>query len=374
MIGRVRALSVLVSLALLGANVSPASTAAPVTVGVILATSGPFSPIGEPVRNAMELAVDDVNAHGGINGHPLKLDIVDDGGRPDTAAELATQLSGHGYPIIIGSSITPPSVGIARVASSGKFVQMYVTSTATLWDTPNGVVHNIFQMAPRNEYEVQKMLPLATKTFHTHKLAIIHDENVYGASGEAVIKAEAPKNGIVVVDDESYPTNATDTTAQLLKIKSSGADTMYLWGASPTTGLIVSQARQLGLTLQILGCGGILSDAFLKVAGRAADGLYSMSQSRFTHPNPRERAFNEAYHARFHSSPTNFAINGWNVVQVASKALAAVPDGDPAKLVSWFEHMAPYAGTMPIQFTPTDHDGGKTLVPAFAQNGVWFTT
>jgi branched-chain amino acid transport system substrate-binding protein len=148
---------------------------------------------------------------------------------------------------------------------------------------------------------------------------------------------------------------------------------MYLWGASPATGIIVAQARQLGLSAHILAGGGILSDAFLKVAGRGADGLYTMSQSNFTHPNAREFAFDNAYHARFNARPTNFAVNGWNAVHVVRAALAAVPDGDTAKLVAWFERMPTYEGTMPIRFSPTDHDGGRTLVPAVAKNGVWYT-
>jgi branched-chain amino acid transport system substrate-binding protein len=95
-----------------GAATKPSGT--PVTIGAILSITGPYAPLGEPERNAIQIAVADVNASGGINGHPLQVQILDDESKADTAQQLATQLVGQKVAAIIGGSISPTSEAIVR--------------------------------------------------------------------------------------------------------------------------------------------------------------------------------------------------------------------------------------------------------------------
>jgi branched-chain amino acid transport system substrate-binding protein len=354
------------------ATAAPSATGAPVTVGAVLALTGPFAPLGEPVRNAILLAEDDVNAHGGIGGRKLDIAIRDDEGKPDTAAELATGFVGT-TPIVIGSSVTPPSSGIARVAANSAIVQIYLTPTAQLWDTPRGVVAHVFEVAPRSGYEAERIVAFVREKLHGKHVALVYDENTYGTAGEAAVKAALAKNGVDLVVDESYGTSATDATAQLVKVKGSDADVLVVWGASPTTGIIVRQARSLGIKVPIVGSAGILTDHFIDVAGGSAEGVYSTSYLNFSHPNPQERAFVAAYQARFHERPEMYAVNGWNAVHVVAEALRAVPGGDADKIATWFEHMPSYMGTMPIRFHANDHEGAATVYYATVRGGTWET-
>jgi branched-chain amino acid transport system substrate-binding protein len=245
----------------------------PLLIGAVLSTTGAFAPLGEPEANALKLAETDINAHGGIGGRPITLQILDDEGKPDTAAQLATQLIGSHAVAIIGGTTSATTAAVARVTTAAGVLEVYPTPTALFWDSKNGVVKNIFETTPRNEIEVAALTTFAQKTWHAQKFAILHDENQVGVVGAAILTAEFAKRNLTTSANEAYPTDATDVTAQLGNIKSSGADTIVLWGASPALGIIARQIKQLGLTQHVISSTGILSDNFLKIAGSAADGI-----------------------------------------------------------------------------------------------------
>jgi branched-chain amino acid transport system substrate-binding protein len=360
----------------------PVATAAapkgePVLVGAILSTTGAFAPLGEPERNALLIAQQKINASGGVAGRPLKIDIVDDEGKPDVAAQLATSLVGEGAIAIIGGTLTAPSAAISRVTQAAGVPQIFMNPSGELWDTKNGVVKNLFETTPRNETEGAALLAFAKAKLGTKKLAILHDENAYGVAGSAVLAAEAQKRGLDVVVNEDYPTTATDVTAQLLKVRDSSADSIAIWGASTACPLIVRQIRQLGLKVNVFGTTGLLSDNFLRVAGKDGEGVYSDSDINFTYPSPAQRAFLDAYHAAYHARPANFGAFAWDAAFLVAHAVRdAGGRTDGPSLIAALERMQPYAGaTATIRFTATDHNGIalRDVHIAVDRNAVWFT-
>jgi branched-chain amino acid transport system substrate-binding protein len=377
-----RALAPILALALCVPAASAAPSGAPVVVGAILSTSGLYAPLGEPERNALKLAEADINAQGGINGHPLQISIVDDEGKGDTAAQLATSLIGQNVAAIIGGSLTPTSAAIARVTQAAKVLQIYMTPTSQLWDTKAGVAADLFEATPRNALEAVKLLSFAKAKLGTKKIGLLHDDAPYGTAGAAVATAEAANQGLTIVDDEPFPIATTDLTAQLGKIKAGGADTIVIWTASPAAALAVRQIRQLGLNVKIVGSTGIVSDNFLRVAGKDGEGVTSDMDLNVTHPNAAQRAFLNAYRAAYHARPNNFASFAWDAAHLAARALTAralehargktTGDSLAAELLA----MRPYTGsTGTFRFTATDHNGMRPedIHIAVDRNGVWFT-
>lgn len=354
-----------------------APTGDPVVIGAILSISGLYAPVGEPERNALQLAEKDINAHGGIAGRPVQILIQDDEGKADTAAQLATSFVGQHVAAIIGGSLTPTSGAISRVTSAANVVQFYLTPTDALWNAKSGIQKQLFEIAPRNALEAQRLLSYAKASLGTKKIAILHDDAPYGSTGTVVVAAEAQREGLPVVDDEAFPITATDVTAQLGKIKASGADTVLIWTASPTAAIAVRQIRQLGLNLNIIGSTGIVSDNFLRVTGKDGDGVYSDMDLNVTHPNAQQRAFLAAYRAAFHARPSNFASFGWDGAHLAARALNKTKGNSDAVVVeNAVLTLPPYAGTTgTYRFTDTDHNGVSVddVHIAIDKNGVWFT-
>jgi branched-chain amino acid transport system substrate-binding protein len=365
-------------LALSGTPVRAAAPAGPpILVGAVLSTTGPFAPLGEPEANALRLAETDINAHGGVAGRPIRVEIVDDEGKPDTAAELATQLVGKHAVAIVGGTTSTTTAAIVRVTTGANVLQVYPTPTSVFWNAKSGVVKTLFETTPRNEIEAAALADFARKTWNAKSFAILHDENQVGVVGAAVMADELGRRHLPVVENESYPTDATDVTAQLLKIKSSGADTLVLWGASPALGIIARQIKQLGLTQHVISSTGTLSDNFLKIAGPAADGIYSDSGLNFTHPSPQALAFLARYRAAYHARAVQFASFAWDALHVVALAIAqAHGKTDAVALADALESGVPYKGsTAEYVFTPKNHNGlgPNAIHMAVAKNGVWYT-
>ncbi|HEY0615882.1 MAG TPA: ABC transporter substrate-binding protein [Candidatus Elarobacter sp.] len=365
-------------IASLAAGAAPAPLSAapePIKLAAILSTSGPSAPLGVPESNAVKLAEREINAHGGINGRPVQIDVVDDGAKADVAAQLATQMIASGHVAIFCGTRTDTSAAVARVTGAANVLQVYTTPTESLWRSPRGVVKNVFQVNPRDQLEAIALLTFAKSRLRTKSVAILHDENLYGSGGATIAAAEAKSLSMGVVGSESYPGTATDFTPQIVKLRDAKPDAVVLWGATTTPGLAIRAARTLGLGVPILGSSGILSPAILNVAGGGAAGeVYSASPLAGA-PNAEQRAFAALYDKEYHQPIVSFAANGWDAVQIIAAALReAKGKTDGTSLASALEAGKPIPlvdGT--FKFSATDHNG---LVPADvhiakASNGTW---
>src|ERR1700681_1443899 len=134
---------------------------APIKIAASLSTSGPSAPLGVPESNAAKLAEREVNAHGGINGRPIEIDVVDDGAKADVAAQLATQMIASGHVAIFCGTRTDTSAAVARVTGASNVLQVYTTPTESVWHTARGVVKNVFQGNPRDQLEASALLSCA---------------------------------------------------------------------------------------------------------------------------------------------------------------------------------------------------------------------
>ena len=358
------------------AGAAPKPSGAPVSIGAILSITGPYAPLGEPERTAIQIAVADVNASGGINGHPLQVKILDDESKADTASQLATQLVGEKVAAIIGGSLSPSSEAIARVANDAKVLQVYMTPTLSIWQTKTGIRKYTFEATPHNELEVTKLFTFMKNTLKTQKLAVLHDDQLYGVQGTAVAEAEAKAQNVPIVDEEAYAVAATDVTAQLQKARASGADTLLIYTAAPTAGLLVRQVRQFGFKAHIVGTTGIVSDNFLKVTAKDGDGVYADMDLDRTYPNALQKKLLAAYRSAYNAGANNFASFAWDAIHLTAYALRTAKSTDGDKLVAAFENMKPYTGTTgTYKFTATDHNGfnANDIRIVIDHNGVWET-
>jgi branched-chain amino acid transport system substrate-binding protein len=368
--------AVLAALAVSPAAAVAAPSGAPVTVGAILSISGPYAPLGEPERNAIQIAVADVNASGGIGGHPLQVQILDDGSKADTAQQLATQLVGENVAAIIGGSITPTSEAIARVANDAKVLHVYLTPSLSVWQTKNGIRTYTFEATPHNELEVTKLFTFMTGTLHTQKLAVLHDDQLYGTQGSLVAANEAKAQNVAIVDDEQYAVSATDVTPQLEKARASGADTILIYTAAPSAGILVRQVRQYGIKTNVVGTTGIVSDNFLKVTAKDGDGVYADMDLDRTYPNAIQMKLLTSYRAAYNTGANNFASFAWDAVHLVASALRTAKSTNGDKLVAALESMKPYHGTTgTFAYTSADHNGfnADDIRIVIDHNGVWET-
>ena len=365
----------LTALASSGVAAAPkAPTGAPIVIGAVLSITGNYAPLGEPERNALKIAETDINAHGGIAGRPLQIKILDDEGKPDTAQQLATQLVGEHVAAIIGGTLTPTTQAMTRVTNDAKMVEIYMNPTDSLWNTKNGIMKYLFESTPRNELEATKLMNFVKTKLHGSRLAIMHDEAPYGTTGAPIVAATAKSLGLDVVDDEAFPVAATDLTAQLQKAMNAKADTLVIWTAGPAAPILVRQAKQFGFKGKIVGSTGIVSDNFLKIAGRDGYGVYADVDLNYTHPDPGQRVFLDLYRKAYSAKPSNFASFAWDAAHVLANAMKKTKgDVSGDALSAALTTMQPYTGTTgEFKFTATDHNGMKpAAVKVCREEGAW---
>jgi branched-chain amino acid transport system substrate-binding protein len=372
--------SLFLTLAVVLGAVRLTATAAPepILVGAVLSFTGPSAPLGQPQVNSLELAEQQINAHGGVLGRPIHFEIVDDEAKPDVAAQLAQQLIGKGAIAIICGTRTATSAAVVRVTTGANVVQFFLTPTTELWKTPRGVTKTVFQVAATAENEAKAEVAFAQQTLKAKSISILHDENEYGAGASAATADAAKALGLAVLGSDSYPGVATDFTPQLLRIKAAKPDVIMLIGATNTPALATVQARTLGLTMPIMGTSAILNPAFLRVVGSAADpGLYSDTNFNFTYPDPIAKAYIAAYTAQYHVPAVLFGAFAIDTAYLIVKALEKTKGkSDGPTLAAALETMDPYHGTAgTYHYSATDHNGlsASDVHIAVARKGVWFT-
>jgi len=371
------ALAAAVLIALGASSVTVAAAApsgTPIVIGAVLSITGNYAPLGEPERNALKIAEAEINASGGVAGHPLSIKILDDEGKPDTAQQLVTQLVGEHVAAIIGGTLTPTTLAMTRVTNDAKIVEIYMNPTDSLWNTKNGVMKYLFESTPRNELEATKLMGYLKNKLKRSKIAIMHDEAPYGTTGAPIVAAVAKSLGLEVVDDESYPVAATDMTAQLQKAMKAGADALVIWTAGPAAPILVRQAKQFGFKGTIIGSTGIASDNFLKVSGRDGYDVYADLDLNYTHPDAAQRKFLDLYRKAYNARPSNFASFAWDAAHLLAFAIGKTKgDVSGDSLSAALTTMRPYRGTTgEFKFTATDHNGLKSdAVKVCIEHGAW---
>jgi branched-chain amino acid transport system substrate-binding protein len=165
-------------------------------------------------------------------------------------------------------------------------------------------------------------------------------------------------------------------TPQLQKAQAAGADTILIYTAAPSAGILVRQVRQFDLKKNVVGTTGIVSDNFLKITGKDGEGVYADMDLDLTYPNAVQQKLINAYRAAYSASPNNFASFAWDAIHLTAYALRTAKSTDGDKLVAALESMKPYDGsTGRYAFTTTDHNGFKAsdIRIVMDHNGAWET-
>ena len=159
---------------------------------------------------------------------------------------------------------------------------------------------------------MQRALDYISKNLKVTKIAVLHDENAFGSSGDAEIAKQAPAMGLEIVASESYKTADTDMTAQLTKIKGANPEVLIVWGTNPGPALAAKNMKQLGMTIPYVGSHGIANKTFIELAGDAAEGVV-FPAGRLLVPSSitdaKQKEVTEAFIARLHRPSTAPAPN-----------------------------------------------------------------
>ncbi len=287
------------------ATEAPASTGA-VKVGAISPNTGDLAAYGEAVSNGIKLAVEEINANGGVlGGRPLEVTYMDDKGDSTEGANAFNKLVSDGVCAILGSVTSGVTAGLGTLANEQGMLLLSPTATA---DTITEGLPTVFRACFRDSYQGEVGAKVA-KDLGLTKVAVLYASGDPYSSGlkDAFVNA-APAQGLEVVATESSSgVHDTDYTSQLTNIIASGAQLIFAPYYYDTIGpYIVPQARQLGFTGAFVG-----ADGFDGTTGTMQDDKTLYENCYFTNhyaqDNPSEKVQNfvKAYQAKFDPKSLN---------------------------------------------------------------------
>lgn len=249
---------------------SKPASAESIKIGSILPLTGEAAEIGLRAQESINLALEEINAQGGINGKPLQ--VIFEDGKCDARAgsDAATKLINFDMvPIIIGGLCSGETLGAAPVAEQNKVVMLSPCSSAPKVSDAGDYIFRVypsdtFQGSFGAEYVFNKGV---------RKVAILHTIGDWGNGIKDVFKQRFTELGGQIVAEESFEQSATDMRSQLTKIKAVNPELIYMPAYSQGAGLILKQAKELGLNAKFLDGDGGDDPNVIKIAGDASEGF-----------------------------------------------------------------------------------------------------
>jgi branched-chain amino acid transport system substrate-binding protein len=242
----------------------------PYKVGAILSLTGPYAALGNSEKQALELETKRINDQGGIAGRKLEIIIEDDATDEAKAVAAASKLIDQDKVVaILGATGTGQSMAIRNEIDRSGIPQISMAGGTAITAKLDP---QVFQTPWSNTIVVPFVIGKIASDGHT-KLGVLSDSSGYGKDGHAVIAEAAPKANVTVVSDQTFNPGDTDFSAQLTKIKNSGADSVLIWTAGKEGAAIVKAAKDLGISVPLYGGSGQAKLEFAKGAGAAAEGF-----------------------------------------------------------------------------------------------------
>ncbi|MDB5776296.1 MAG: transporter substrate-binding protein [Herbaspirillum sp.] len=299
------------------------SYAADVKLGLAAALTGPAAKYGVAAKNGFTLALDEINAKGGVNGNKLMLVTEDEQGKKEEAINAFKKLIFQEKVLMVfGPTLSNSAFAADPIANAAKTVAFGTSNTAD----------GITAMGPftyRNSVMEADVLPVtvraAVKHFDIKKVAVIYgNDDAFTKSGYDVFKATLAQQNIPVTDTEAYAKGDVDFKAQLTKIKATNPDAIVCSCLAEEAANIILQTRTLGMKQPFIGGNGLNSPKLFEIAKDAGENTIMGSPWSPENLTPANKAFISAFKARFKTDPDQFAAQAYDAVYVVAAALKNV--------------------------------------------------
>jgi branched-chain amino acid transport system substrate-binding protein len=311
----------------------PSVDVGPIKVGSIEVLSGPAAKYGVPIRQGIELAIEQVNIKGVLSGRKLEMVFEDSAGQKEQALNAMKKLLARDHVVaVLGPTLSNEmfSAGPAAVER-----QIPVIGAST---TANGIT-DIGEWIFRNAMPESDVVPVTIATvkkkFGAKRIALMYsNDDAFTKSGFDVMKDAAEKQGLEIATVETFSTKDTDFSAQLTKIKGLNVDAIGISALAEAGAGVVLQARQLGIGPQVplFGGNGFNSPKVAEIAGKAAEGFMVGTPWFIDKKDPLNEKFVAAYRAKYNTDPDQFAAQGYDSALILAEAIDRAGSTENTKL------------------------------------------
>jgi branched-chain amino acid transport system substrate-binding protein len=339
-----------------------------VKLGFAGALSGPASFVGIEIKRGAEIAIDEINAKGGVKGRKIVLIARDDEHNPvKTVAQYRELVEREKVVGIIGATNSASMLAVTPIVNDTLKVPVICPATDATDITENaakkeGRDNYLFRVGMFGTGQANFMVDTMVKKFGHKKIGLLTWTGGWGVTGRSELQRRLKEDGLSPVADETFDNNDTDMTAQIIKLKNAGAESILNYALVRENTFVVKTKEKLNDNTPYLSAWGIAGPAFWKAAGDSAEGVLTSTTVTIDGPQSPERtAFVTTYMKRYNekmSAPV-FAVGSYDAVYLFK---AAVEKGgfEPNKIRASLEDIPEFKGlvkhfTRPV-FTHERHN------------------
>ncbi len=345
--GAVAALSLAVVLA------APARAQETIKVGLVAALSGQSAKSGEAITRGLQVAIDQINAAGGVLGKLFELVRRDDESNPAKGVLAARELVQKEKVVaFFGGIDTPVSLAIVPFANSSKvpFLAVWAAGTAI---TRNGAEENyVFRVSAVDELVDEAMIDFAVKTHATKKPGLMLINNPWGESNEAGLKKAAAAKNLPVAGAEKFDNADVDMVPQLTRLKEAGADTLFLVANVQPAAQVVKSLDRMGWNVPVVSHWGPAGGRFTELGGPSAEKVDMVQTYSFSGKlSPKGETVLAALKTKYPEiktladvTPAVGIANAYDAMNLLALAIAKAGTTDGPALRKAFYEIGPYVG------------------------------
>jgi branched-chain amino acid transport system substrate-binding protein len=307
-----------------------------IKIGANLELSGGVASYGQSAKEGIQLAIDEINKKG-IDGKKLKLVTVDNKSDAAEATSGALKLVSQDKVVaMIGSATSTNTLAQVQIADQNHVPLITPTGTNPTITNKDGKVNDyVFRTCFIDPFQGTVAANFATNTLKVKNAAVLIDNSSdYSKGLAAAFKKAFANNGGTIVSEEGYVQKDTDFHATLTRIKSKNPDFIFLPGYYEEVGLIIKQARELGITVPFMGGDGWDSPTLVDLAGKASlNNTYITNHYSSGDSDQKVQDFVAAFKAAYKGkSPDAFTALGYDTVYFLADAIKRAGSADPKKI------------------------------------------
>ena len=299
-------------------------------IGGIGPTTGATAIYGTAVKNGAQIAVDEINAAGGINGKQIEYRFEDDQNDAEKAVNAYNTLKDWGMQMLVGTTTTAPCIAVAGKTASDNVFQ--ITPSASSPDVLSSGNGNVFQVCFTDPNQGVASAQYIAENKLATKIGIIYDSSdVYSSGIEEKFEAEAKTQGLNIVSKAAFTADSkTDFGTQLQKAKDAGADLLFLPIYYQEASIILKQADTMGYKPKFFGVDGM--DGILTVENfdtKLAEDVMLLTPFAADAKDKTVQNFVKTYKEKYEDTPNQFAADSYDAVYALKAAIEeskATPD------------------------------------------------
>jgi branched-chain amino acid transport system substrate-binding protein len=339
--------------------------APPIVIGNVMPLSGEIATFGQGANNGVKLAIDEVNAAGGVNGRKITLEVYDTVGKPEEAAIASTRaITDKKAILLIGELGSTSTLALAPISEANKIPAISPASTnPKVTKDGDKTRPYMFRVCFIDPFQGTVMAKFARETLKAKRAAIIRDVGNDYSMGLAEYFAKTFKEmGGEIAIDVSYKAGDQDFKAQLTKVKFAKPEIVYVPGYYTDVALIGRQSRELGLKIPLAGGDGWDSAKLYEIAQGALDGGFFTNHYSIENPSAVVQEFAKKYEAAYQAKPDAFGALGYDAALLAIDAMKRAKELTPAAIRDAIEQTTTLQGVTGTIRLDADHNPVKSAV------------